>query len=269
MQWSGRKSAALSVLIGTVGPWAFDTFLKPIIGLNVESWATRRGLGDLSATAPDLPPAGPLVTAAWEAAEAAYAFAASGYGLAFAAGCVFIAFFDWLTWPYRMLRRFRRSGGFFGPVRWDYRGFIGLTADDWTNLRVVGFQAHGRNRTAKPLLKVEGCIRSETTNQEIPLQLNLGGDPVPPERTYAIPARASFIVVCMTEQSPEPNGNDRAQHADHFLSRFGGFTFVFRADGREWNYRFPYEEVAGFVRAWRAEHLEKPGPPGPVRRTLH
>ena len=36
--------------------------------------------------------------------QQAYHLAASGYGFAFAAGCVFIAFSDWLSWPYRRLR---------------------------------------------------------------------------------------------------------------------------------------------------------------------
>src|SRR4051794_3629125 len=126
MEWNGRKAAAVSAAATAACLSLFDIFVKPIIDLNVENWATRHGLGDLSAAVPPLPSARPLVSAGWEVGSAIYGFFASGYGLAFAAGCLFIAFFDSLTWLFRVLRDFWRSGGLFGPVGWDFRGFLGM-----------------------------------------------------------------------------------------------------------------------------------------------
>lgn len=246
--------------------WAFDTFLQPIIGLNVENWASRHGLGDLLAVPPELPSVRPFIGAVWEAISLLYAFTASGYGLSFAAGCILIAFSDWLTWPYVALRNFQRSGGLFGPIRWNFRGFLGMTADDWSDLRVVGFQATGRNRRARPLAEISGCIRSDITGQEVPLQLNIGGDPIPPEQAYSIPGRATFGVVCMLPQHPNRDGLMRGPPAGKFLRQFGGFTFVFQAEGREWNIHFSHEEVAGLINSWRTDYLEKPELPGPTRR---
>jgi hypothetical protein len=122
-------------------------------------------------------------------------------------------------------------------VRWRFEQFLGFTGYDWTELRVRSFEVQGRNKTSKPLLNIDGYIRSEISNEEVPLTLIVDGDPVRPDATYAIPASATFVIACMIEgKSRHDQRREMGMSADHFLHTFGGLVFTFQANGREWTY---------------------------------
>jgi hypothetical protein len=86
--------------------------------------------------------------------------------------------------------------------------FLGMTRLNSDEIRVVGFQAHGKSNSAKPIEHFSGFMRSELTNEQIPIYLMAqdafdpsqkvclvpGWIPTLPEETFGIPPFADFDV---------------------------------------------------------------------------
>ncbi|MDA0738860.1 MAG: hypothetical protein O2999_04435 [Nitrospirae bacterium] len=61
----------------------------------------------------------------------------------------------------------------FWSVSWDFTGyFLGMSAENGTNIHISSLQIRGQNNTNNPILKVDGYIQSNITNKKSQSYLN-------------------------------------------------------------------------------------------------
>ena len=98
--------------------------------------------------------------------------------------------------------------------------------------RIPQFQVKGTNNSKQPIEHVAGYIRSDLTNQRIPILL----ESRPPEETYGIPGKCEFWVRAIF---PNSDGTREGYTLEDFWRHFGGFTFVFEYDEKRFEKKFP------------------------------
>ena len=148
-----------------------------------------------------------------------------------------------------------------GPIVWNFdetahgRGYfldMQKTADAQA-ANIVGFGAVGKNVTPDPIDDFVGYIRSDVTNEKIPIYFMAADSgaahacvisvPTPPEETLGIPAFSLFAIA--THKKPVfvnvPYAD--AMPAAKFKSEFVPFTVVMKYAGKEYKRRFSREEV--------------------------
>ena len=92
------------------------------------------------------------------------------------------------------------------PVAWNFDGFLGMVGGGG-ELRVISFQATGRNRSGKGFHDINGHLVSNIDNSlSEQLHFVIGGTPVLPSSTTGIPPGATFQIVIplcdMTKNGP-------------------------------------------------------------------
>lgn len=120
-------------------------------------------------------------------------------------------------------------------------------------VNIVGFGGIGKNITADPIDDFQGYLRSDLTNETLPIYF-MAADagaahacmisvPTPPEQTLGIPAFSLFAIA--THKKPMfvnvPYAD--AIPATKFESEFVPFTIVMKYAGTEYKRRFSREEV--------------------------
>jgi hypothetical protein len=154
-----------------------------------------------------------------------------------------------------------------GPIVWNIEDnakglgyFINMVETQGHDIRVLGFQAHGKNITDKPIQHLTGYMRSDLTNAQIPIYL-LAQEPgstkiaacfphpwIPtaPDETYGIPPFAEFNVGTYEKPtlaiSPTEGAMDGALLAD-FKAAFAPFTVVIEYEGGRLERRFSQNEI--------------------------
>jgi hypothetical protein len=136
--------------------------------------------------------------------------------------------------------------------------FLGITRLNDEEMRVVGFQAHGKNTSTDPISEFSGVMRSDRTNEQRPIFL-LAQEataktdpnrptfirppmiPTPPEETFGIPGLADFDIG--THDKPfVMNGVDGVP-ISQFLRDFGAFTIILKYDGATIERHFSVEQI--------------------------
>jgi hypothetical protein len=105
----------------------------------------------------------------------------------------------------------------------------------------VGFQAHGKNNSDKPIINVSGVVRSLITNREFPVRIMADGIPTDPRDTNGIPPFAEFDVV--TKDIPVRIVNGVIVSGTESMADFAEFEFEFDYDGNKFVRRFTKDEV--------------------------
>lgn len=131
--------------------------------------------------------------------------------------------------------------------------FLNMTRTGNQEIRVYGFQAHGKNNSSDPVTQFSGYIRSDLTNVQRPILL-LGQDvddskvaacvprvPTLPHETFGIPGFADFDIVTFekTFMDVSTDGMTLTQ----FLNTFVPFTVIVNYDGKQFERKFSREEV--------------------------
>jgi len=135
--------------------------------------------------------------------------------------------------------------------------FLNMTRLGTDEIRVAGFQAHGKNTSNDPISQFKGYIRSDLTNEELPIYLVAQANeesksaplpfpmPVPiptlPDETYGIPALADFDITTFNKPIFE-SGKDGTP-LSKFLSDFPAFTLVLEYDGTKIERHFSNLEI--------------------------
>jgi hypothetical protein len=146
-----------------------------------------------------------------------------------------------------------------GRIVWNYeetaRGhgyFLNMQHPTGQETNIVGFGAHGKNNSSEPVNDFDGYLRSDTTNETLPIYI-LASDvgatnactvPVPtlPKDTLGIPAFADFDIV--THKKPFfINVLADGIPLPKFVNQFVPFTIVLKYDGTTYQRRFSKEEV--------------------------
>lgn len=137
--------------------------------------------------------------------------------------------------------------------------FLGMTRLNADEIRVIGFQAHGKSNSNKPIEHFTGLMRSELTNEQIPIYLMAmdplestqkvclvpGWIPTSPQETFGIPPFADFDVATF-DKAAAAVGVDGIP-LTKFMNDFVPFTVVLEYDGTRYERRFTKEEVQNQV----------------------
>ncbi len=106
---------------------------------------------------------------------------------------------------------------------------------------VLGFQATGKNNLSEPMVNVSGSIRSDVTNETLPINFVVDATPVAPSETFGVPPQAQFTITTVNVPIADP-ARDGAPVSE-FLTKFASFTFVFNYDGHNYTRHFSKDEV--------------------------
>ena len=153
--------------------------------------------------------------------------------------------------PRQLLHRIRKMK--FWGISWDFIGFLGMSAEGGGNIHVSSFQVLGHNHTGKPISRVEGNLRSNVTNIQIPVLL----ESMPPEQTNGVPRDCRFWIRALFR---DPSATREGIMVEKFLREFGDFTFTFIYDNRVYTYRFKHAEVQGLIESFRKSSNPPPRP---------
>jgi hypothetical protein len=154
-----------------------------------------------------------------------------------------------------------------GPIAWNIEQaaqgsayFLNMMKTFGKELRILGFQAHGRNISTDPISHLSGYIRSDLTNAQIPIYLQAQDAdqtkihacfphpwiPTAPDETYGIPGFAEFDIGTYEKPFVEislTEGVKEGVTAADFLATFVPFTVVLEYDGGNIKRKFSRTEV--------------------------
>ena len=146
-----------------------------------------------------------------------------------------------------------------GRIVWNFeqiangRGyFLNMQKPVNQEVRIVGFGAHGKNNSAEPINDFEAYLRSDVTNDTIPLYIVAAeadavnactlATPTLPKDTLGIPGFADFDIVSY-EKPFVINILHDGKSLGEFLRTFVPFTIIMQYDGRTHQRRFSKGEV--------------------------
>ncbi len=119
--------------------------------------------------------------------------------------------------------------------------------------RIVGFGAHGKNISSEPISDFDAYLRSDTTNETLPIYIVAAASgvtnacsmaaPTLPKDTLGIPAFADFDIVSYEKPFFLNVLYPDAVPLTKFLNEFVPFTLVMKYDGRNYKRHFSKEEV--------------------------
>jgi hypothetical protein len=132
--------------------------------------------------------------------------------------------------------------------------FLGFNRQNQEEVRITGFAAHGRNTSNDPITELKGFIRSDVTNEELPLYVvaedpNAAHDPfahtIPTlvAETYGIPGSAEFNITTFNKAVFE--GGIDGIPISKFMRDFSSFTLVLEYDGNIYKRQFTQQEIQG------------------------
>src|SRR4029077_11585514 len=117
--------------------------------------------------------------------------------------------------------------------------FLNMTKTPGREIRVLGFQAHGKNISLEPISQFSGYLRSDVTNKQVPVYImaqEATPDGIPactpnfptaPQETLGIPALASFDISTY-DKIVFPQAIDEGIPASEFLRDYAPFTVVLK-----------------------------------------
>jgi len=147
-----------------------------------------------------------------------------------------------------------------GRIVWNFeetasgRGyFLNMQKPSGQEPRIVGFGAHGKNNSSEPINDFDAYLRSDTTNETLPIYIVAAEAsaanvctmalPTLPKDTLGIPAFADFDIVSYGKPFPINVLNADAMPLSKFLNEFVPFTVVMKYDGKDYERHFSKEEV--------------------------
>jgi len=150
----------------------------------------------------------------------------------------------------RIIWNFDQTGDYY---------FLNMNRLNSEEIRVLGFQAHGKNTSTDPVSEFSGFIRSDITNAERPIYLAaqeprpsgqppLGPQlmfPTSPDQTFGIPGLADFDIGTFDKAISEA-GKDGDALSD-FLRNFGAFTLILKYDGATLERHFTLDQIEAQV----------------------
>jgi hypothetical protein len=147
-----------------------------------------------------------------------------------------------------------------GPIVWNFEEtaaghgyFLNLQKPTNGEIKVVGFGAHGKNNSSEPLKDFDAHLRSDITNETMPIYMlaaesnaiNLCTLTVPTlaKDTLGIPAFADFDIVSYGKLYFINALVEDAMPLSKFLNQFVPFTVVMTYNGKNYHRQFSKVEV--------------------------
>jgi hypothetical protein len=143
-------------------------------------------------------------------------------------------------------------------------------------IRVLGFQAHGKNNKADPINELSGTFRSDVTNIPLPIYL-LAQDaddtkipvcvpriPTVPQETFGVPGFADFDLATYDKFFADPQID--GMPVDKFMNQYVPFTISLTYDGVRFVRHYSKEEVQRQIAEFE-KTLSVQSAPRVIRRT--
>jgi hypothetical protein len=112
-------------------------------------------------------------------------------------------------------------------------------------------------------LQIRSFIRSDITNETLPVGFVISGIVVPPDQTDGIPAQAQFNIAAKFPIDP-PNVSGMA--LEKFRREFIAFTFLFEGDGKTYTHEYSRKEVEERIDSYVRRLDERHSVPGVKRK---
>ena len=144
--------------------------------------------------------------------------------------------------PYAALRHIQNLK--WWGLCWDFRGFLGMSAQAAGPVYIGCLQAFGDNKSRMNIRDIGGHIQSNITGDRLPLTM----EGMTPEETNGVPAKCRFFIQALFR---DPTSEREGIIEEKFLQVWRDFSFVFTADGKEYRYRFRKGEVVEIIGRFR------------------
>ncbi len=142
-----------------------------------------------------------------------------------------------------------------GPIRWNFSSpnypLHVFTNHVRSSSQVHSFHVVGKNTSDKPIKHIKGYVRSERTNVEYPIFMDLTGDLVRPEDTLGIPSNSEFS---LKAPFPDESSDRPGIEVERFIADFPALTFVVEYDGHTFTRHFSGDEIEGRIIEIRRLH---------------
>lgn len=139
-----------------------------------------------------------------------------------------------------------------GPIIWTFgdgpHPIFGMQGGNGGPPLIWQLQFTGTNRSNGPIENIDGFVRSNLTNKQIPLYFQIGGKFVQTTHTLGIPAHADFMLIAPITGNTPDDARRNEMRADKFLAEYGDITVMIKFSGRG----------SPFVRHFTKEELSKP-----------
>jgi hypothetical protein len=138
-------------------------------------------------------------------------------------------------------------------LSWDFCGFLGMYADGSGPVYISCLQAFAVNKSQKDIRSISGYVQSNVTGQRLPLIM----EGMTPEETNGVPAQCRFFIQALFRDA---TSTQEGIVEEKFLQIWSDFTFVFTADGRQYEYRFSPREVNAHIAEFSLPLRKPPAP---------
>ena len=125
------------------------------------------------------------------------------------------------------------------------------------------FRITGKNQSGEPLVDVKAHVVPQILAARVPLQFELRPNERVDTAGYVIDSGASFVLAAPVPSPPHAHGAFGFT-ASEYLSKIGGFEFLFEARGIQFSHSFTFVEVKEMIEL--AEKKYGPKPPEPSVR---
>jgi hypothetical protein len=147
---------------------------------------------------------------------------------------------------------------FRNPIAWKFNGFLSMVGGGG-DLRIIGFQASGRNRSSRGFTSIQGHLVSNLDNSvSDSLHFVIHGVPVLPSATTGISPAAAFQV--MVPLCDQRKGYDAYLTEHDFRRRWNSFRFVAEVDGHRSERNFSQRKVSRVIENFRRVANSPPKP---------
>lgn len=137
------------------------------------------------------------------------------------------------------------------PISWNFEGFLGMTCSS-EKIEIFTFQAHGKNRKSFAIESISGFIKSNITNEVVPLYINLQGNLIESTKLQSIVSGADFFIIAPF--GPVIHGYvSKGISPELFLSTFSDFTFHVVVDGKEFRKRIRTKKSERIITEFRKQ----------------
>lgn len=131
-----------------------------------------------------------------------------------------------------------------GPIRWDFKGFLGANWRQREAVYVAVFQTSGENVSRRPAEILDAKIQSNITGEQIDVTFKTNGGYTTAENLNPIPPGAKFNAHALF-YDPGSKGPDEREGLpeDVFLASWGEFQFNVKTRKRNYTRRFSNKEI--------------------------
>ncbi|MCE9650249.1 MAG: hypothetical protein K8R18_11570 [Parvibaculum sp.] len=139
-----------------------------------------------------------------------------------------------------------------GPIIWTFgdgpHPIFGMQGGGGGLPLIWQLQFTGTNRSDEPIARIDGYVRSNLTNKQIPLYFQIKGQFVKTSETFGIPPRTDFVLIAPIAGHSPDTARKEAIRSDQFLSEYGDITLAVTFDGRGSPFvrHFKRDELARF-----------------------